>query len=454
MTTMPTLPRKRVPGSLSLNPLKSTLAFQHSPLDFLAQLQKQYGDIAQFRLFRWPMVFIHHPNYIKHVLQDNHCNYDKDVPMFQLAKPLVGNGLVTMVGGDDWLRHRRLVQPAFHRQRIFSLGALITSATNVMLQQWGSYAREKQVFDIAEEMTYLTLRIVSKALFSVDLGAKTNPFSQAFSQASAFLVDYFAMPFPPLFVNTARNRRFWSAIQRIDAVAYEIIDNGRQRQIDVGDLLSMLLNAVDEKGQAMDDKQLRDEIVTLLVAGHETSANALAWTWYLLTQHHEVEECLHAELDKVLVGRIPTVEDLPQLDYTRMVLEEAMRLYPPVWQLMRKAIQDDEIGGYHIRANSSILWSPYLSHRHPEFWEKPEQFFPEHFSKALLAKRPRHAYMPFSSGPRICIGNTFAMTTMQLILATIAQQYRIFMAPGCHIELETLLGLRPKNGVLVSIAPR
>jgi len=240
----------------------------------------------------------------------------------------------------------------------------------------------------------------------------------------------------------------------MDSVVYEIIRNRRQQQEDVGDLLSMLLNAVDENGQGMDDKQLRDEIITLLLAGYETSANALAWTWYLLTQHPEAQERLHAELDQILAGRIPTVEDLPQLNYTRMVLEEAIRVYPPVWVLMRRGIQDDEIDGYHIPANSYIMWSPYISHRHPDFWEKPEQFYPDHFSTEHSSKRPRHAYMPFSSGPRVCIGNTFAMIEMQLVLATITQQYRVSLAPGHHVEPEPLLGLRPKNGVLVSIEHR
>ena len=199
----------------------------------------------------------------------------------------------------------------------------------------------------------------------------------------------------------------------------------------------------------MDDKQLRDEVMTLLVAGHETSANVLAWTWYLLAQHPDIQERLHAELDQVLAGRALTVEDLPQLHYTRMVLQEAMRLYPPGWLFMRRAIQDDEIGGYHIPANSSILWSPYVSHRHPDFWEKPEQFYPEHFSEEG-AKRPHHAYMPFGSGPRMCLGNGFAMTEMQWILVTCAQQYRVSLAPGHRVELEPLQTLRPKNGVFVS----
>jgi len=454
MATMTPLRSKTIPGPHSLNPLKTALAFRSGPLQFLAELQKQYGSIVQFRLVIWPTVFISHPDYIKHVLQDNHRNYDKDVPLFRIARPILGNGLVSVVRGNDWLRQRRLVQPAFHRQRIVALGTLMTNTINVMLQQWDAYAHKRQVFDIAAEMTNLTLQIVSKSLFNVDVSAKDNNLGQASLQANAFLVDYFYMPFPPLFIHTPHNRRFWSAIKTMDVLAYEIIRNRRQQQEDVGDLLSMLLDAVDENGQGMDDTQLRDEVITMLVAGHETSASALAWTWYLLTQHPDAQERLHAELDQILAGRIPTVEDLPRLYYTRMVLEEAMRLYPPVWQLMRRAIQDDEIDGYYIPANSYIFWSTYFSHRHPDFWEKPEQFYPEHFSTEHFAKRPRHAYMPFSGGPRICIGNTFAMTEMQLILATIAQQYRVSLAPERHVEVEPLLTLRPKNGVLVSIERR
>ncbi len=451
---MTTLRCETIPGPHSLNPLKSTLALRRAPIQFLMELQENYGNIVQFRLLTWPIVFISHPDSIKHVLQDNHANYDKDVLLFRLARPLLGTGLVTAVGGDDWLRQRRLIQPAFHRQRIAALGTLMTDATNRMLQQWNTYARERQVFDIVEEMTNLTLQIVSKSLFSVDISEKTNSFRQAFSQASAFLSDYLYAPFPPLFIRTPRNRRFWSAIQTIDTVAYEIIRDRLQNQQDVGDVLSVLLGVINEDEQKMNEKQLRDEVLTLLLAGHETSATALAWTWYLLAQHPEAQERLHAELDQILTGHIPTVEDLPRLEYTRMVLDEAMRLYPPGWQIMRRAIQDDEIDGYRIPANSYILWSPYISHRHPDFWEKPEQFYPEHFSTECLARRPRHAYMPFSSGPRICLGSTFAMTEAQLVLATVAQQYRVSLVPGHPIELEPHLSLRPKNGVLVSIERR
>jgi cytochrome P450 len=454
MATVTTLRHKTIPGPRSLNPLKTAFAFQRGPLQFLSELQRQYGDISRFRLAIWPTIFISHPDYIKHVLQDNHRNYDKDVHSFKIVRPLVGNGLVTVVGGKDWLRQRRLVQPVFHPRHIAAFATLMTDAAHVMLQQWDTYARERQIFDVAVEMTKLTLQIASKALFNIDVSARANSFCQAFSQVSAFLVDYFYMPFPPLFIRNRRNCRFWDAIEVMDAIVYEIIHSRRQNRGDGSDLLSMLLDAFDENGQCMDDKQLRDEIMTLLLAGHETVASTLTWTWYLLTQHPEAEEHLHAEVDQVLAGRLPTMEDLPQLSYTRMVLEEAMRLYPPIWQLMRRAIQDDEIDGYHIPAGSYILWSPYISHRHPDFWEKPEQFYPEHFSPEHAAKRPRYASMPFGSGPRICVGNTFAMTEMQLVLTTVVQRYRVSLTPGYYVEPEPLLSLRPKNGVFISIERR
>src|ERR1700724_3597135 len=212
MTTMTTLQRKTLPGPRSLNPLESTLAFRRSPLQFLTELQKQYGDIAQFRLAIWPTVFICHPDHIKHILQDNHRNYDKDVVMYRIARPLVGNGLITVVKENDWLRQRRLAQPAFHRQRIADLGTVMTDTTNVMLQQWDTYARERQVFDVVKEMTNLTLQIVSKSLFNVDVSAETDTLRQSFIQTNSFLIEYLSMPFPPLFIRNPLNRRFWSAV--------------------------------------------------------------------------------------------------------------------------------------------------------------------------------------------------------------------------------------------------
>jgi cytochrome P450 len=304
-------------------------------------------------------------------------------------------------------------------------------------------------------MIHLTLQIVSAALFNSDISDSTRAFEQAFAEVNAFLLEYFNRPFPPLKVPTPRNRRFWKALRTLDAVVYQILEQRRKSTEEHDDLLALLMQARDEEsGQGMSDQQLRDEIMTLLVAGHETAANALAWCWYLLAQNPESEQKLQQEVDTVLGGRQVTVADLAQLPYTRMVFEEAMRLYPPVWIIMRKALQEDSLGGNKIAANTYILWSTYAIHRHPDFWEEPEKFEPERFSVERSAGRPRHVYIPFSHGPRLCIGNTFAMTEAQLIIAAIAQRYRLKLVPDQKIEPQTLMTLRPKYGIQVYIEPR
>ncbi len=452
LLSVPSSPQQSIPTLKTLNSLR---AFQRSPLTFLSTLTQQYGNMVQIKLFIWPTLIINHPDYIKRVLQENYVNYDKNVPIFNVFRPLLGNGLVTNYGGENWLRQRRLMQPAFHRQRITAIGTIISAATESMLRRWEIFAQKQQPLDVAEEMMHLTLQIVGKALFNSDINEQANAFGQAFLQVNGFLMEHFNHPFPPLSIPTTRNRRFKVALRTLDAVVYDILRQRRQSKEDYGDLLSMMMEARDEEtGEGMSDKQLRDEIMTLLVAGHETVANALAWSWYLLTQNSQAEERLHTELDQVLAGRAPTVEDLAKLPYSRMIFEETMRLYPPVWIIMRKALKDDEIGGYHIAAKSYILWSTYAMHRHPDFWERPEDFVPERFTAERVANRPRHAYIPFSHGPRICIGNSFAMTEAHLIIAAIAQRYRLVLAPDQKIEPEPLMTLRPRDGVFVYLQAR
>ncbi len=442
-------------GIPKLQTLDSLRELQQSPLNFLASLPAKYGDMVQIKIFFWPTLIINHPDAIKHVLQDNYGNYDKNVPIFNLFRPLLGNGLVTAYGGESWLQQRRLMQPAFHRQQIAKIGTEISALTETMLGAWETYVQEQRPLDIAQEMMHLTLHIVSSALFHSDISEQTRIFEQAFSEVNAFLLEYFNRPFPPLRVPTPRNRHFWEALRTLDGVVYQILQQRRQSEEKYDDLLALLMQAKDEEtGEGMSDQQLRDEIMTLLVAGHETAANALAWCWYLLAQHPEAEQKLQHEVDQVLAGRVPTMADLPQLPYTRMVFEEAMRLYPPVWILMRKALQEDTLSGNKIAANTYILWSTYAIHRHPDFWEEPDKFDPERFSAERSAGRPRHAYIPFSHGPRLCIGNIFAMTEAQLIIAAIAQRYRLVLVSGQRIEPQTLMTLRPKYGIQVLLQPR
>jgi len=433
--------------------LGSASEIQRDPLKFLRET-RQYGDVVRMRFVFSDAYLIYHPDSIKHVLQENNRNYNKDVFTYTIFRPFLGQGLL-INDGESWLHQRRLMQPAFHRKRISAYGTIMTDATEKLLERWQSYAQQDSSLDVAEEMMRLTLQIVGKTLFSLDLSDETNSIGAALTTLLKLLGNYVYAPFPPISIPTARNRRLLAANRSLEQVIYRIIAERRQQNADTGDLLSMLLLARDEEtGQGMDDRQIRDELMTMLLAGHETTANTLTWTWYLLSQHPEVEQRLYTEVDEVLGGALPTVEHLSDLKYTNMVLEEALRLYPPACILSRKAIADDELGGYPIPANSMIIVSPYAIQHHPKYWPDPESFDPERFTPEHIAERPHYAYFPFSSGPRMCIGSSFAMMEAQLILAMIVQRYRLRLVPGHPVEPQMLVTLRPKYGLQMTIHER
>lgn len=413
-----------------------------------------YGDIVKYRVAFWDVYRLSHPDFARHVLQDNHRNYNKASIDYDMLRRVSGNGLISNQGAS-WLQQRRLMQPLFHRRRIAALGPLFTAATERMLARW-----ERQLapepFDVAAAMTELTLDIVSQALFSLDIGTQGQAFSRAFTQVNEYLGS-----FDPLFAVTDRlptrgMRRFRAGMATLDRIIYDIIasrraasGNGR------GDLLDLLLAAQDaETGARMDDRQVRDETITLLIAGHETTANALAWTWHLLGRHPQARAALEAELAHVLHGRLPTVADLPDLTYTTQVFKETMRLYPPAWFISRTTIAPDMIGGYRLPAGALVSISSYLIHRHPDFWPAPARFDPQRFTAVAEEDRPRYAYLPFGGGPRQCIGSGFAMTEAVLILATVAQRFRLEPVPGRHPQPEALITLRPRGGVWVTAVPR
>ncbi len=442
------LPRhKAAPGPRGHLLLGSARDIQRDPLRFGLAMTQQYGDIVRIRLLLWSAYLVNHPDGVKHVLQEHQQNYNKDLYPYQIFKPLLGRGLVTN-DGESWLQQRHLMQPAFHRKRLAAFGTLMTQATLAMLDRWQNFAGHDQPLDVGAEMLHLTLYIVGKALFNIDLSDETFIVGQAITTVNKLLSDYIYAPFPSLNVPTLRHRRLQVACRTLDKVVNGIITQRRRQNTDTGDLLSMLLVARDEgTGQGMDDQQVRDELITLLIAGHETVSTALTWTWYLISKHPEVERHLHAELNTVLGGQIPTVDHLAKLPYTRTVLEETLRLYPPAWVFGRKAVADDEIGGYFIPANSMIVLSPYITHRHPAFWDNPEVFEPERFTPERSASRPHYTYFPFGGGPRMCIGSNFALMEMQLILATVAQHYKLRQVPGHPVEPEALLSLRPRYGL-------
>jgi cytochrome P450 len=349
------------------------------------------------------------------------------------------------------------VQPTFHRRRIAGLASMMVAETERTLSRWSDSSwRRGEPFDVSQQMTALTLRIVSKALFGPAADRHFERISDAQSLLGRYLdrkaAAFFSLPH---WVPTPANLRYRRALANLHGVIDGAIDE-RERGCQRGDdLLSMLLEARDGRtGEGMDKRQLRDEATTLLFAGHETTAAALSWTWWLLGTHPEAESRLHEELGGILAGRVPEFEDLPDLSYTRMVFQEAMRLYPPAWIISRRSIEDDEVGGYRIPAGTTVLISSYVTHRNPRYWEDPEIFDPERFLPERSAGRPEFAYLPFGGGPRKCIGDHFAMTEGVLILATIAQRFRLLPVPGHPVEPQPLLTLKPKRGIIVSLEER
>jgi cytochrome P450 len=324
---------KIAPGPRGNFLLGSPRKIQRDPLHFGLTMAHQYGDIVRMRFLLWPAYLVNHPDGINHVLQENQRNYSKDLYPYRIFQLLLGGGLVTN-DGESWLQQRHLMQPAFHRKRMTAFGTLITSATVMMLDQWHGFAERDQPLDVVAEMLRLALHIAGQVLFRNDLSDEIDSICQAVTMVNKLLSEYLYAPFPPLGVPTQRNRRFQVARRTLDQIVQSIITHHRQQNTDMGDVLSMLLLARDEETeQGMNDQQIHDEVMTLLIAGHETVSTALAWTWYLLSQHPEVERRLSSELDEVLGGHVPTVDHLSRLSYTRMISQEVLRLYPEVSEL-------------------------------------------------------------------------------------------------------------------------
>jgi cytochrome P450 len=323
-----------------------------------------------------------------------------------------------------------------------------------MLARWSP--REGGEIDVHAEMMALTLRIVARTLFSAVVGAEAEGIGHALSIAIHYANDYAeSLIRLPQWLPTPANVRFKRAVKTLDELVYRIIDERRKGGPAAHDLLAMLMSATDDTTRTgMGDRALRDEVMTLVLAGHETTANALTWTWYCLSKDPEVERRVHAEVSRVLAGRTPTIDDLPKLGYTSMVLQEAMRLYPPVWAFERQAIADDEVGGYVLPAGSIVAVSPYLMHRHRAHWDNPEGFDPERFAPERTVERERFAYLPFGGGPRLCIGNAFAMMEAQIILAMVVQRHRLALVPGRPVVAEPVITLRPKHGLPMTLLPQ
>jgi cytochrome P450 len=422
--------------------------FRRDPLNFLAAAAREYGDIVGLRFLHFRTYLIVHPDYIEDVLVHHPRKFVKG-RVLQANKRIFGNGLLTSEG-DFWLRQRRLAQPAFHRARIAAYANTMVEYAERMVAAW----QDGEERDAHQEMMQLTLQIVGKTLFDADVSSDAHEIGKTITLLLDFSSDFRRLIFTPKWLPTPRNIQTTLAIRRLNKIVYRMIAERRASGRDAGDLLSMLLAARDEDGSQMDDRQLRDETLTLFLAGYETTANLLAWTWWLLATHPSVEKKLQAELDGVLGGRAPTMDDLPRLVYAGQVITESLRLYPPAWGMARLEIEDQEIAGYQVPAGTGLAIAQWITQRDPRWFEAPEEFLPERWAGDLQKRLPRFAYFPFGGGPRQCIGNMFALMEGTLVLAAVAQKFRLILMPDAQIVPMASITLRPKNGVPVRLQKR
>lgn len=447
MTSIPTIPRWKT--------LLNSLRFLRNPIEVIMENLRQYGHTYYFYLGGMHKGLMStHPDLIRHVLQKNHRNYRKSPIQFDRLAEFLGRGLLTSEG-EYWLRQRRLIQPGFHRQRLAALTQTMNDEIKVFLDNWGAKNAAAFQVDISPAMMELAFRVVARALFSTYVPEnELQRLSALVTELQTFIIRLIRQPYLVWWFRLSgqvqRHREKSLAAREIVAR----IIRQRQRDTPCDDLLQMLLDArYEDTGEAMSEQQLIDECLILFVAGHETTANALAWIMYLLAKYPEHKALLRAEHEAVLGAREPGFDDLPRLEYTLQVIEEAMRLYPPAWITDREAIDDDEVAGISIPAGAMVAISIYGAHHSPEYWDAPEAFRPERFAKAQKAAQHPFAYLPFGGGPRICIGNHFALMEMQLALVHLLRRMDWQLTPGQDVQPQALITLRPKNGVYMRISP-
>jgi cytochrome P450 len=436
----------RPPGPTGRRFLRSPLMSGAGPLVNLPGMSARYGDISFWQFLHVSTYFFEHPDQVEEVLVTQYRSFTKGIGV--RANPeLFGNGLLTSEG-DFWLRQRRLSQPAFHRTRINAYADIMAREAERMLDRW----RDGQQLDIHREMMETTLAIATRTLFGVDLGDKMPVVAAAMN---AFVRQNAGLSVWRLFFKlpTPRRYRFLRGVRELDKIVYGIIHQRRAGGLGE-DLLSDFLRAQDTDGSSMTDRQLHDEVMTMLLAGHETTALALSWAWYLLATHPEAQAQLHDEVDRVLAGRWPSAADVSDLPFTNRVVRETLRLYPPAWVLSRRAAEDVEIGRYQVPAGSNIVVSPWVTHRDARFFPEPLAFEPDRWTAEFEQALPKFAYFPFGGGPRACIGNNFALMEAAVLLAAVAQRYSITMAPGADVEPMASITLRPQDGVLVRLQRR
>lgn len=445
--------QQKPPGPRSLPIIGCFPQMSTNPLQFLTNAAREYGGVVHLgSIGPQQLYLIADPDCVKYVLQENPQNYTKG-ENFQDMKLVIGEGLV-ISEGESWRYQRRLMQPSFHRQQIAAMVNDMTHLTAKMIERWEKIP-DGATLDVSEQMLDLTQKILLKTTLSIDADSDTTELIQAWNTIYKFLSDrLWAVIKLPISFPTSKNRQFQQAIDTLRTVSNRIIQQRKLGNCDAHDILSMFMSTQDESGGGLSDQQLHDQIVGLFSAGFETSAATLSWIWYLLSKYPTVERQLHAELATVLAGRTPTFEDLPNLKYTKMVIQEAMRLYPGAWVYARNNLNDDLIGGYHIPGGSMLLLSPFVTHRLPTFWDNPEGFDPERFTPERSVGRPRYAYFPFGGGQRQCLGDIFALTEIQVVLAMVCQRFRLNLLPEHPVEQQPLLTLQTRKGILMTLKPQ
>jgi cytochrome P450 len=449
-TAAPVHRGRPIPGPRGNPVLGSIRDIQRDNVQTFMDAWREYGDIVHFR---GPLTInlLVHPDYVQQVLRDNYTNYPRPTFVADKLKSIVGEGLVA-AEGTRWQHARRNSQPAFHPELINTSAQIFTESTSEMLEGWEQKVQSGQPFDVKSEMMHLTLTNLGKALFKANWGEQVNKVEPIVALALAHTHKRLTSPVDPQRFPLKSTKAFNKGLSSLDEIVFGAI-NERRGDLDGGsDLISILLQVKDEEtGKGLTDEQIRDEVIGFFIAGHETVSSAMSWTWYLLSQNPESWRRLRAEVDEVLGDRTPTADDVPKLEYTTRVLLESMRLYPPIFVLMRCAKEDDEIDGYHIPAGSNIVLCAYVTHRHPDFWPNPEGFDPDRFTPERSAGLHRMAYFPFSGGPRKCIGNAFAMMQMPIILAMVTQKFRVNLVPGEKPVPEPAISLRPRDPLMMTL---
>jgi len=421
------------------------------PLRFLLTTRERYGDIVRVSLGPMQATLLSHPDMVEDVLVTRNKLWRKDRFLQTTLRPVLGQGLLTSEG-DFWRRQRRLAQPAFHRDRIAAYAGIMVDYAVGLASRW----HVGETRDVHKDMMQLTLEIVAKTLFGADVGDHADDVGEALDAVLALAADPIFMFFPFLRQMPIPSvKRYRRGIAKLDAIIFGVIEKRRAgKQEEGNDLLSMLLHAKDEDGSRMSDRQVRDESLTLFLAGHETTALALSWTWLLLSQHPEVDKKLATELSDVLGDREATLADLPNLRYTNQIINESLRMYPPAWSMGREACEDVVVGGYLIPRDHQVWFCPWAIQRDARWFEAPDEFRPERWENDFQRTLHRYAYFPFGGGPRFCIGQSFAQMEAVLLLATLAQRFRVEVLPKPAPTPDPTVTLRPKHGLRVRLCRR